>query len=73
MGALTIDAVEGRIRRLLGNKGMTNIQLARSIGMNPAALNSILGGISNPSLKTLIKIANVHGVTLDWLCGGEED
>lgn len=69
---LSIDAIEDNVRELIRKNDMTNADFARSLPMNPHALNSILEGISKPSLATLIKIANRYRVTLDWLCSGDE-
>ena len=67
-GNLSIDAVEENIRLLIGEQNITYSDYARKIGINLSALQNILNGISKPRLDTLIKIANIEGVSLDWLC-----
>ena len=70
---LEIDAVEKRLRELIRKKGVNYSAFAREIGMNGHAFNSLLNGVSKPSLSTLIKIANSQNVSLDWLCTEEEE
>lgn len=69
---LSIDKVEDRLRSIMESKGMTKAEFARSIGMSPYGVNSIMNGITKASLTTLIKVANKYHVSLDWLCGGDE-
>lgn len=65
---LRADMVRRQLRKLIGKKNVTYADFARRVGIAPVAMNSILNGISNPSLATLIKIANTQQVSLDWLC-----
>ena len=64
----TVESIEKNIRSLIALNGGTCKDYADKIGITPSALKSILGGLSTPSLKTVILIANKSGVTLDWLC-----
>lgn len=70
---LTGDAVATNLRRMIGQENVTCSDFARSIGIAPAALNQILNGMTNPSLATLLKVANKKKVSLDWLCTQDDE
>lgn len=42
------------------------------IGLHPDLLRRYENGCSEPSVKTLIKIADFYGVSIDWLVGRTE-
>jgi transcriptional regulator with XRE-family HTH domain len=73
MQKFNIESVEDNIRALMRSKQLTAYEFAKTIKMNGSALRAILEGVSKPSLKTLIKIANRHGVTMDSLCEDPAD
>lgn len=56
---------EARIYRKYSQKA-----LAEKIGISDAALSKIESGVNNPAKSTLIAIANVLKVNLDWLISG---
>ena len=55
-----------RLRELRGNR--TQIQMAELLGVKPNNYNGWENG-KEPNVETLIRIANYHDVTLDYLLG----
>ena len=62
-----------RINQLLINEGMTAVQYAEKIGISASSLSHILNGRNEPTLKVLMKIHEVCGVSLEWLAYGTGD
>ena len=56
-----------RINQLIINEGMTAVQFADKIGISPSSLSHILNGRNEPTLKVLMKIHEICGVSLEWL------
>ena len=56
-----------RIKQERNKRRMTQEKLAESAGVNESYIGQLERGAKNPSLETLIKIANALGVTLDYL------
>jgi transcriptional regulator with XRE-family HTH domain len=59
-----------RINQLVINEGMTAALFAEKVGISPASLSHILNGRNEPTLKVLMKIHEVCGVSLEWLAYG---
>ena len=59
-----------RINQLVQNEGMTAVQFADKIGISPSSLSHILNGRNEPTLKVLMKIHEICGVSLEWLAYG---
>lgn len=55
-----------KIKLLRLNKGIKQIELARIAGISNTYLSDIEKGRTNPSIKTLVKIAHALGVEDDW-------
>ena len=60
-----------RIRALRKQKGLTQEELAKAIGVQRAVISKYETGIVDISVSQLEKIADVLGVTVDYLLGGE--
>lgn len=56
-----------RIRSLRKLKGMTLMQLSQRTGLSHGYLSQIERGISQPSIASLVDIAQALGVTMQWL------
>lgn len=56
-----------RIRSLRKLKGLTLVQLAQRTGLSHGYLSQIERGISQPSIGSLVEIAQALGVTMQWL------
>jgi|GEM_PF-4577811 len=51
-------------------KGVTNIEVARAIGVSPQQYGYYLSG-AMPGLAALVKLAEFHGVPLEWFADDE--
>lgn len=67
-------------KRLKGSrekKGYTQKQLAKMTGLTPASLSAYEKeggeGSKTPLLNTAVRLAEKLEVSLDWLCGGDEE
>ena len=52
--------------------GLTDYQVAKSIGVNQTVFSDWRRGKSEPKNDKLVKLARFFGVTLDWLVTGED-
>lgn len=57
-----------RLKLLRGEMPLS--QLAEAVGTTKAMLSRYENGKIEPGLKSLRKLSEYFGVTLDWLCGG---
>ena len=61
------------LQKLRNKKGWSQERLAREAGISYNTLIKIeRGGIKNPKLETLIKLARALGVSLDKLVGSQK-
>lgn len=58
--------------QLLQKNGVTPYKVAKEAGVTQTALSNWKSGRSTPTTKTLQKIADYFGVTIDYLMNGEE-
>lgn len=58
--------------QLLQKYGVTPYKVAKEAGVTQTALSNWKSGRSTPTTKTLQKIADYFGVTLDFLLTGKE-
>jgi len=56
-----------RIRRIRKEKYLTQFTLAEEVGVSPNFLGDVERGVKSPSLETMVCIANVLDVSLDYL------
>lgn len=64
--------MKDRIKQIQDSTGMTQSDFAHHIGLSPAALSSIYGGRTNPTLKTVECIqSKFPDINLIWLINGE--
>lgn len=62
------------LKRLRNKKGWSQERLAREAGISYITLVKIeRGGIENPKLRTLLKLAKALAVSLDKLVGSSKD
>ncbi len=57
------------IKKILKNKGITQLELAERLGISSVGLNKIING--NPTVETLKKVADEIGVEVKDLFGTE--
>ncbi|MCD8388178.1 MAG: helix-turn-helix domain-containing protein [Bacteroidales bacterium] len=56
-----------KIRKILREKGMSQVELAQRLGVTPAQVSKLLSGKVNFELSTLIKLQNALGQKLVYL------
>ena len=56
-----------KIRRLRKDKDWSQTQLAQRLGLHPKHISRYENNVHNPPLETLIKIADLFGVSVDYL------
>lgn len=63
-----------RIRKVREQHGMTQVALARTLGASINAINMLeMGATKAPHIERLVAIADIFGVSLDYLAGRTED
>lgn len=60
----TKEMIGSRIREIRTKKGMTQEALAEKMGINPKFISSIERGKENPTLNTIINLADSLGVPI---------
>ena len=63
-----IDKINARLAQL----GKTGAEMSRDIGLSNSIYSQWNTGKSKPSNKTLVRVANYLGVSVDYLYGGED-
>lgn len=66
-------AVGDNIRKLRKEKGLTQKELAEKLNTHYTNINRIENHKYIPSLNTLMQVADLFDVTLDYLATGKED
>ena len=67
------ETIYERYCRLRDLKGMTDAQVSREAGVSKPTLSEWKAGRSAPKADKLKRIADLFGVSLDYLQNGEED
>ena len=62
-----------RLDQVLREKDLSETDLADMADILPQSVSRYISGKSVPSLLTTIKIADALNVSLDWLCGMDEN
>ncbi|USS87500.1 helix-turn-helix domain-containing protein [Fructilactobacillus hinvesii] len=70
---MNVDKIIDRITNLLEIKDMSQAELARRLKMDPTVLNRVMKGKRKLTADELAKIADVFGVTTDYLLGRKVD
>ena len=68
-----MEALNERIKNLRKEKGLTQGQLAEMLGITDKAVSKWEVGEANPDIALLPKMAEVFGVTLDYLLIGKKE
>lgn len=61
-----------KIKSLRTNSGMSQVQLAERLGITKSAVNAWESGTNSPSLSYIVKLAQIFGVSTDYLLGVNE-
>lgn len=62
-----------RVQMLRDRAGMTRQALADQLGMKPQTLRHYEVGDREPGTETIVAIAKIFDVTVDWLIGNDRD
>lgn len=62
-----------RLKQLRIEKGLSQAELAKEIGINHRTISQYETGINEPDIQTIKKLCDFFGVTADYLLGFEED
>ena len=60
------------IRRMLRKKKMSRRELGDLLGVCEGSVSRYIYGEREPNLSQLVKMADIFGVSLDWLIPGKE-
>ena len=66
----SMDTWNSRIRERIAEMGMSQSDLARSIGLSKSRVDSYLQAIREPPLAEFMRIVSALGVTSDWVLFG---
>ena len=58
-----------RLRELVANGKWTQKEIASAVGVKPQSISQYLDGTVNPSYSVLIGLADLFGVSTDYLLG----
>ncbi len=68
----TEEIFPARLRQVLRQRGMSQRQLARTVGVGDNTIHNWLTGFSTPRIWHLPELARALGVSIDWLLGVDE-
>lgn len=62
-----------RLARILGERNMSNAELARRCGIHPNTIGVYVAGSHEPTAGKVAAISKALGVSADWLLGLTEE
>lgn len=62
-----------RLKTLRQEKHLRQVQLAALIGVEKSTVSNYENGVREPSNRILVRLANIYGVTTDFLLGRSDD
>lgn len=65
--AMSIDIFKNRLRETFGTDSQETV--GKKLNMTQGNVSKLLSGLQQPTLDTLYRIAEVYGVSVDWLIG----
>ena len=69
-----IDEFPARLKHARKAKGLSlNSTVKKLDTVSQAQLCKFENGTHKPSFYTLVKLAKLYGVSIDWLCGKDDD
>ncbi len=68
-----VVVIADRIRILREEKGMTQTELSKKLGISRSGVNAWEMGISVPSTQYIVELSNVFKVSTDYLLGMDEN
>ncbi len=69
---MTKHFIGEQLVQLLAEHQMTDLDLARQLGIQKKQVSVWCEGIQNPNLATTIRISEIFHVSLNWLVTGHE-
>ena len=70
-GGTSVEEIADRLEATRSALGMTAIEFARAAGISIAAYSNWVNARGRPGLTQAIRLATVHGLTLDWIYFGD--
>jgi transcriptional regulator with XRE-family HTH domain len=64
-----MDELNIKLKTLRKEHGYTQEQLSDFLNLTRSAISNYELGLNEPSLDTMVAIADLYGVSLDWLMG----
>ena len=61
-----------RLRELRLSKQMTQAQVAKRLNLSKTTISGYENNIKTPSIDVLVRLANLYGVTSDYILGSEK-
>lgn len=71
-GDIMVYGLYEKIKNLRIHSGMSQPQLAERLGVTKSAVNAWEMGMNSPSLSYIIRLAQIFGVSTDYLLGVNE-
>jgi len=68
----TNDIIRQRLLEVLGERGMTQSELARRMGLPPASVGDWTTGRHGMTADSLRRVCEALGVSADWMLGLKE-
>ncbi|WP_315583590.1 helix-turn-helix transcriptional regulator [Actinomyces viscosus] len=68
-----MDAIGARVKEVLGSRGLSQAELARSLDLSESALSKSINGTRAFSAVELAEVADRLDVSMHWLVTGEPD
>ena len=66
---LDMEAFMERLKEFRGARALSQVRLAQMLNVSPRVYNRWEKGVATPRLDTVVKLADILGVTLDELAG----
>lgn len=73
MGKITLEIFAARLRKLREQHNLTTRELGEIVGVSNATVSRYETGKRDPDLNIAYKMAQHFGVTLEYLCGEDNE
>lgn len=67
-----LESIGPRLKKLRDKRGLEQSELARIAGVSQSLISKIECGAANPSLRTLISLADALGVKVGYFTSGDD-
>lgn len=69
MGDMELQVFSDRLKELRTEKGLTQAEFVKDLGITASALSAYEKNLKNPSISVAKRIAEKYNLSIDWLCG----